>query len=312
MVNNLRVAELPTNDEILEAARRSGWLLEQEAVRVLERADFHPRPGWAFRDVNDPASSRELDVWSYRRFLTDEEKKVSVAATILVECKQSATPYCAIGHELPTWRQKGNPTEHVLPQEAFRIHKENEEPVPYAWAWDALGFRGMALECGFNNFRANQLTRLDHVKGGTKWEASNAGIFTSLVYPLAKAIRATQDQYTSRNNVPYNQEPGTRNHTVTFLLIFPVVLISSPLYVIDASKDDPVVNRVSWVRAQRDLDSNAVEGLFEFDVVTVSAFQAYVNDAAIKLSTAIAHAISTDPYRFTGEAWTPPGVPPKN
>lgn len=303
------MAELPTNDEILEAARKSGWLLEQEAVRILERADFHPRPGWAFRDTDDPASSRELDVWSYHRFLNDEQTKVNVAASILVECKQSATPYCAIGHEIPTWRQKGNPTEHVLPKDSFRIHRDGEDPVPYAWAWDALGFRELALGCGFDNFRANQLTRLDHTKGATKWEASNAGIFTSLVYPLAKAIRATQNVYKSRNTISHNQEPGTRKDVVTFLLIFPVVLISSPLYVIDASGDDPVVKQVKWVRAQRDLDSKSVEGLFEFDVVTMPAFREYVNDAAIKLSTAIADAIAKDPYRYTGEAWSPPGAP---
>lgn len=301
------MAELPTNDEILEAAQKSGWLLEQEAVRILDRAEFHPRPGWAFRDADDPASSRELDVWSYRRFLEDHDAKVNVAASILVECKQSATPYLAIGHDIPKWRRDGNPTEHVLPTASFKMHKEGEAPVRREWAWDALGFRDLALTCGFSNFRANQLTRLDHAKGRSKWEASNSGVFTSLVYPLAKAIRATQSQYRSRNSVTHNKQPGTRKDTLTFLFVFPVVLISSPLYVIDASGDDPVVDQVKWVRAQRDLDSKSVEGLFEFDVVTISAFREYVQDAVIKLVTAISDAISKDPYSYTGEAWIPPG-----
>jgi hypothetical protein len=196
----------------------------------------------------------------------------------------------------------------VLPKASFRLHKDDETPVPSAWAWGALGFRDLALDCGFSKFRANQLTRLDRAKGGSKWEASNAGVFTSLVYPLAKAIRATQDQYRSRNSISYNQEPGIRKDVVTFLLIFPVVLIGSPLYVIDASGDNPIVSQAKWVRAQRDLDSKSVEGLFEFDVVTMSAFQEYIDNAAIRFSTAVADAISKDPYRYTGEAWTPPGA----
>jgi hypothetical protein len=109
------MGELPTEEEILAAATKAGWLLEQKAIRILNSKDFHPRPSWAFRDSDDPASSRELDVWSYRRFLTDDETKVTVSASILVECKQSATPYCAIGHEPPEWRRSGTPTEHVLP-----------------------------------------------------------------------------------------------------------------------------------------------------------------------------------------------------
>lgn len=47
----------------------------------------------------------------------------------------------------------------------------------------------MGAADGDSTFRMTQLTRLDR-KGGD-WEAKNTGIFTSLVYPLAKALRAS-------------------------------------------------------------------------------------------------------------------------
>lgn len=82
----------PTPTEIIFAAERSGWLLEQHAARVLDAAGMHPRVGWAFQDADDPSTSRELDVWGYRQFLQDSKNRLTVCAHMLVECKQSSLP----------------------------------------------------------------------------------------------------------------------------------------------------------------------------------------------------------------------------
>jgi len=50
--------DLPTDADVLSAVEQAGWLLEQHAVRVLQRADMHPRPSWAFEDPIDPATCR--------------------------------------------------------------------------------------------------------------------------------------------------------------------------------------------------------------------------------------------------------------
>ncbi|MEX3644334.1 hypothetical protein [Mycolicibacterium porcinum] len=301
---------LPKPEEILVAAEKAGWLLEQSAVRTLESTGFHPRPSWAFQDIDDPASSRELDVWSYRRFLYDEETKVSVSASVLVECKQSEMPYLAIGHTTPEWRQSGNPTEHMFPVDSLALRKVRPgEPNPHRNVWGVLGFREIAENHGYTDFRATQLTRLDRGKG--QWSASNAGIFTSLVYPLAKAIRATQGQLGRTESAIYRRkEARDKGKEITdwaeFVFIFPVILISSPLYVIDAGGEEPTVSDAKWVRAQRDLKSRSVKGLFEFDIVRVDAFLEYIELAVTGFVTAIAAAVGSDPLRHTGEAWIPP------
>jgi hypothetical protein len=306
------VEALPTPEEILAAAERAGWLLEQSAVRILESTGFHPRPSWAFQDSDDPASSRELDVWSYRQFLSDEETKVSVSASVLVECKQSETPYLAIGHVTPEWRHRRNPTEHIFPVDSLALHKMREgEPTPHGYVWDVLGFREIAEQHGYTDFRATQLTRLDRGKG--QWAASNAGVFTSLVYPLAKAIRATQRQLRKNDNTIYLRKDAREKNReirdwVPFVFVFPVILISSRLYVIDAGGEEPSVSDVKWVRAQRDLKSRSVEGLFEFDIVRAEAFPEYIENFVTGFVTAVADAVATDPLRYTGEAWVPPNT----
>jgi hypothetical protein len=92
------MAQFPTEEEVLKAVGDAGWLLEQEAARTLEARGFNPQPSWAFKDPDDPTKSRELDVLGFRNYFTDDTTKVHVAANILVECKQSDTPYCAVGH----------------------------------------------------------------------------------------------------------------------------------------------------------------------------------------------------------------------
>lgn len=311
------MGQFPSKEEILAAVDGAGWLLEQQAIRTLDAADFNPRPSWAFRDPDDPKVSRELDVSSFRQFFMDRDTKVTVEARILVECKQSENPFCAVGQELPEWRQIGNPTEHTLPARYMpKFFNFEDHVVEYGYTWDVLGFRAIALRNGQNNFRATQLTRMERTKSGTgSWSASNAGIFTSLIYPLAKAVRAQQknDKSTVDDwgwDPVSTQSPFQRERFVGYVLRFPVVLIGSPLYVIDASTDTPSVNEnAKWVRVQRHLESDSVKGHFEFDVVNRNYFVEYIDTVVNGLADEMVKLISGAPLKFTGEQFWPAGIP---
>lgn len=304
------MAQFPTDEEVMDAVEAAGWLLEQESARTLEAHGFNPRPSWAFKDIDDPTVSRELDVFSYRRFHLDSEAQVSVAAQVLVECKQSANPYCAIGQDLPEWRRKGNPLEHTLPVHFAPLSYHPEEDVlEYGFAWDVLGFRELALLHGQSDFRATQMTRLD--RDGKRWSASNSGVFSSLVYPLAKAVRAAQGgKKTSGSwSQPANRQPRERRSLTAYTLRFPIVLISCPLYVIDAGQDPPTLRKAPWVRVQRHLETSTLSGIFEFDVVTKDSFVAYLETIVEPLAKSIATLVAESPRRFTGEEWDIPDLP---
>jgi hypothetical protein len=301
---------VPSEDELIEAVDQAGWLLEQQAARILADQGFNPRPSWAFRDPDEPTKSRELGVWSNRLYLSDADTKVFIGANVLVECKQSEQPYCAIGQELPEWRRAGNPAEHTLPVRFVpRIFDFEANLLEYDRLWDVFGFRALGLRHGQSDFRATQLTRLDLHK--QKWSASNAGIFDSLVYPLAKAVRADQ---VSRRPVqetwPLPGEQGTvRTEFIGYRVRFPVVLVSCPLYVIDATNAQPAVTGSEWVRVQRHLESQSLTGVFEFDVVTRDTFVEYIKTVVHGFMADLTATVRQDPLRYTGETWVPPGVP---
>jgi len=288
----------PEHDQLLEAVTNAGWLLEHHALRVLDAAEMHPRSGWAYQDPDEPTTSRELDVWSYRQLMRDDKSKVFVTARFLVECKQSSLPYVGIGHDLPEWRF-GNPTQHALPREQVGVPTDRPNVTRSVPAWDHYGFRDLARENGDSTFRMTQLTRLDR-KGGGDWEARNTGIFTSLVYPLAKALRASQKDINRHG--PASSFPGAHDRVtwLDFALHFPLVLVSCPLYVVDATNPEPTVRQVPWATAVRQLKSKNVEGTFEFDIVTEPAFAEYVA-TRLAFARALAALVETDPLHFTGE-----------
>lgn len=289
----------PTDSETLQALTNAGWLLEQTVAHVLDDAECHPRLGWAFKDVDDPNKSRELDVYGYRQVLRDDVAKVIVSAKFLVECKQSSKPYVAVGQTLPEW-QFTEPTQHKFPTPQLDCKVSGSEYNRRVPAWTALGFADLARKYGEDYFRATQLTRLDRVKN--EWSANNSGIFTSLVYPLAKAIRSTQYSHVSLASV---SRMGKRDSFVYFDLTFPVVVTSSEIVVVDTTSRKPEVSRPSWTTARRHLETNSISGVFDFHVVSESSFSDYVADR-LAFTTAIAEVISSDPLRYTGENWVPP------
>lgn len=295
------MAQWPNDDELLAAVRAGGWLLEHQALRVLAAADVDPRASWAFADPDEPTKSRELDVWAFRRLLNDEAAKVDVTARFLVECKQSSNPYVGVGYELPERRFLQQPTEHVLALDTVR------EPMDQATgtyrmipAWTHFGFHELAKQYRNSNFRVTQLTRLERVKGGT-WSATNEGVFTSLVHPLAKALLASKkDAAPSVGSRGVARQGGWTG----FALHFPVILLSCPLYVVDATLTEPKVKQSRWVTATRELKTTKVSGTFEIDVVTEPAFADYVADR-LAFAQAFADMIGADPLRYTGESESP-------
>lgn len=298
------MGQWPTDEELLTAVREAGWLLEHQAVRVLAEAGMYPTPGWAFEDADDPTKSRELDVWAYQGLLAHEVTKVRVSARFLVECKQSRQPYVGVGYDLPEHRLRVAPEEHVMPRKTFDVPIEGRtgsyRVIP---AWTHLGLDSLTPTHRLTPFRVTQLTRLDRAKGGA-WSADNEGVFTSLVHPLAKALLASRKQ--ARGDWPAGSGHGvTRTGWTALALHFPVVLLSCPLYVVDASSSDPVVEQRPWVTARRELKSTSVTGTFEIDVVTRAAFADYVADR-LAFAQAVADFVAEDPLRVTGEN-QPPG-----
>jgi hypothetical protein len=107
-----------------------------------------------------------------------------------------------------------------------------------------------------------------------QWVAENTSVFTSLLYPLAKALRAFQKEHRyAAEALPagslaaaLRQRPAA-SHLATANLYFPMVVVRSPLWVVDVQRSAVAPERVRFVTLERELKSEVVSGRFAIDFV---------------------------------------------
>jgi hypothetical protein len=64
----------PSPNEVLEAVRATGFLLEQEVAQRLDDYGFHSEVSRAYEDL-DEGKSREVDVWGFKQMFRTEKRK---------------------------------------------------------------------------------------------------------------------------------------------------------------------------------------------------------------------------------------------
>lgn len=285
----------PSADEIVAAIRSAGWLLEQETEAALRAAGYYTQMGHAFPDPDDPAVSREIDVTGYRQLFRDEDLALSVGVRVIAECKQSTMPYVLIGR--PPFDQVPGRTREEQQLRFDRVEiastptGDNSRRIDMVDAREYLGLRNLPGNPWDADFVATQMTRLDRKK---TWLADNRGVFTSLVYPLAKAL--TYFRSTNKRGNYVDHMPGRDWASIEFY--YPVVVTSAPIHAVDVSQAELRPRRVPWTTMSRQIRSHNVSGQFYVDVVTAEALADYLNERIGVFADEVARIAEADPKRF--------------
>jgi hypothetical protein len=285
----------PTSAEVIAALRDAGWLLEQDTAATLERGGFHVATGKAFPDPDDPSVSREIDVHGYRQIFRSDELSFSVGARVLAECKQSIMPYVVVGGPANEYEVGRNRQEQHFRFSSIETGRtelgDGRARLHHTQAREYLGLDTLPGNPWESGFLGNQMTRLDRKK---TWLADNRGIFTSLVYPLAKALTYFRSQSNRSSYVMH--KPGQEWATVDFY--YPLIVTSAPLFMVDASRPDIKAVQTSWATMTREIKSAKVDGQFNIDIVTSDAFENYLDQRVNTFASAVAAIAENDPQRF--------------
>jgi len=292
-VTNERTS-LPTSVEVIEALRAAGWLLEQDTASTLERAGFYTVTGKAFPDPDDPTVSREIDVHAYRQLFRSDELSLSVGVRVLAECKQSSMPYVVVGGQASAYE-----LERERQEQHFRFPRIETgrtavdgggQRLHYTPAREYLGLDRLPGNPWEGGFLGTQLVRLERK---AKWLAGNDGIFTSLVYPLAKALTHFRGQF-NRSSYAHHK-PGASWASVDFY--YPIVVTSAELFAVDTSVTEIEAVRVPWATVTREIKSSKIDGRVNIDVVTANALEEYI-ERVNSFGRAVAELVEADPHRF--------------
>lgn len=285
----------PSTDEIIGAVRTAGWLLEHDTETALRAAGYYTQMGQAFPDPDDTAISREIDVSGYRQLFTDRDLAFTVGVRVIAECKQSTMPYVLIGR--PPYEEVA---DRPRIEQQFRFERvetrrtpigDNRQQIETTDARTYLGLRRLPGNPWDLDFVASQMTRLDRKK---TWLADNHGIFTSLVYPLAKAL--TYFRSTNKRGSYVSHEPGRDWASIIFY--YPVVVTSAPIYVLDVSEADLNPRKVQWATMTRQIKGKNVDGNFYVDVVTADALDDYLAKRIGIFVDEVTRIAQSNPKRF--------------
>lgn len=135
------------------------------------------------------------------------------------------------------------------------------------------------------------MTRLERKR---IWLADNRGIFTSLVYPLAKAVTHFSSQLNRSSYVMHR--PGQEWASIEFC--YPLVVTSGSLFMVDTSRPDIQAVETPWATMSREIKSSKIDGQFNIDVVTSDALHEYIDKRVNVFATAVAAIAEKDPQRF--------------
>lgn len=257
----------PSNEEIKEALERSGYLMEQEVATQLEKLGYHVWTNAPFEDP-DEGKSREMDVRAVQRVVYDEEHKISAFIEIVAECKNSDNPYVFIKRPKNSSDNNYEPLEWQFPLSHYEMKKKLDESrlqVRSRPAFFHLGFDTIKYD-SVSEDKAVQFCKIDRTSQ-KKWTANHGGLYDAIFFPMAKAVM-------SRKNAAPKGGTGPEEWRY-FWFIFPIVVLSGRILVVDSVSDDKEPLDVKFINFRRDLKSKSLDGRFSVDFVRQANLDEY-------------------------------------
>ncbi|HNP36039.1 MAG TPA: hypothetical protein PKK10_09320 [Woeseiaceae bacterium] len=215
------MSQHPTEEQIIAAIEKSGYLMEQRVATQLETLGFHVFTNVAFED-SDEGKSREIDIRAIRRVGHNERKKLSAFVELMVECKNSANPLVFIIRSKNAADEKRSPNHFRFPVR-YQMQKDlgggrarSREINPFFH----LGFGDIHYESNLSS-KAVQFCRID--RKGSGWAANHGGLYDAIFYPIAKALEARAKE------LPKGNRPDEWKH---IWMLIPMFVTTSELFVL--------------------------------------------------------------------------------
>ena len=274
----------PEFEDIVNALKNSGYLMEQEVATQLEALNFHVFTNQAFEDIEE-GKSREIDVVATKRLAHSEEKKLSAFVEIIVECKNSRNPFVFLGRPKSEADYQQAPQGLVYPIAEYEA-KEEKGTIGRLTRYKSPFFH-LGLDKLHYDFvkkeKAVQFCRI--YRKGKNWQADHGGLYDSIFYPIAKALTNSKQR-----ELKYNRSGDWR----CFWFIFPLVIVSSDIYYLDSTKVHPVPVRRAHVTFKRQIQSARLNGIFAVDFVRQDQIEAFVSDCLNPLASKAADLVTNN------------------
>lgn len=281
------MSDFPSNQDILELIRSSGYLMEQEIATILEENGYYyTRTNVAFKDV-ELKKSRETDVVGLKRILHDEENMIDIFVEIICECKNNRNPFVFIGRKKNEMDKAHVPEEYSFPIESYEKTKLVEGNIKNFQRIPAFFHLGLDKIHHYYNSEIKYIQFSKIVQNDKKWSANHEGIFDSILYPIIKSFL-----YQKRQHQP------TIGNWKYIHLYFPIVVLNASIFAIDTSKKEYSLEEKEYLTLIREIDSDKIKGEFLVDFVDKNHFGKYLNECVENFINGVKMKIEEDKKLF--------------
>ncbi len=278
-------SQWPTPEQVLAALDASGHLLEQQVATELEGLGYHTQTNRAYTD-SEEGKSRELDVYAYKSLMQVQDRRLRVGMYLLIECKKTAAPFAFLTRPLPPLHRPPEEVVITLHSHEEQFERDGQTLIHRIPTFNTLGLH-KAYWGTADPVKAVHISRLDR-KGGN-WQATNTGVYDSLTWPMAKALRAFKAPF--RN--PNRGFDARTDHSLVLFFI-PIVVVASKLYVVDGTSPSPQAHEVDHVRFQREIKAKGFGGDFALDFVQKDGLIRFVEETVVPFGARVVEVVEAD------------------
>jgi hypothetical protein len=282
----------PSDEEVIAALERTGFLLEHRAAHELAVAGFTTIINDAFPDP-ETGKSRELDVFAGMDYEIDGTD-LAVQAKVLIECKNTPNPYLVVGTNRARWDPLDESVVVTFDPLKFQFPgKAQPSILTQLDLWRNPGELGKEL------FIGHQLVHMNRKDG--EWRADNSSVHDSILYPLVKARQYHIDRNSAAISKRLHNMEEWEFPSITFF--FPVLLTTAEVFAVAVNgEEDVTVKRVRWTTMQRIFNSSDLRTTLRMDVVSFAHLHDYIADRVVTTINR-AYATLTDNAHLYDPEW---------
>ena len=169
----------PSIQEILNAVKKSGYLMEQEVASVLENDGFIVATNSAFPDT-DKEISREVDILARKMVYENDTYNIKVFIELICECKNNQNPFVFISRKKNKVDFRRDPKEFYFPIKEYAIAvPDKPNTVTLVPVFSYWGLQDSHYYYRTDS-KAVQFCRI--LRKGKEWEAGHADVYNSIFF----------------------------------------------------------------------------------------------------------------------------------
>lgn len=249
------------------AIRRSGYLMEQRLVPLVQNLGYYTVPNYGFTDL-ETGESREMDIYAMgAESITKFGKREFIFPVLLIECKNLRSP-------LVFFTQQEARTRHLIGD--AQLSGLPKEVITAEGRQDILDF--LNFEAFHHYYRTGRIASqfcVVHKKGNSSFASHDlegvGNLYHKMVLPMIKAVQFEIEEHEDS----WRYEPG--REVINLQFYYPVIITKGDLYECFVGGKRPKYRRVHRINFIRRYHSEKIKGEYRIDVVTETGFRRLLN-----------------------------------